>query len=118
MTFLKSAKYVGYGFFGMALFGLTVNKVFASESGVSGYCYLDSGKEMLICGKTADVESIDTYCLPLSKSKSDGILFICTKDQEDFTSAYRKRRELLEGENYYHGEGNGEKALHKPSHSF
>lgn len=28
MTFLQSAKYVGYGFFGMILFGMTVNKAF------------------------------------------------------------------------------------------
>ena len=119
MTFLQSAKYVGYGFFGIVLFGIVVNKVFAGEGGnITGFCYLTDNKDSLFCGPTNKPEDLDTFCLAVEVSEDQGSLYICTNDLEAFRKGYQM---LHNGETKgmgYHHEGRPKKVPQGLSYTF
>lgn len=119
MTFLQSAKYVGYGFFGMMLFGTIINKAFADGGEVSGYCYVTQDRGVMICGPDDNPENTTTYCLSLNGDGDvNGTLFICTKDKEAFKAARRLAKEALNADTSNQHKDRSVKTPHKPSYSF
>lgn len=102
MTFLQSAKYVGYGFFGMILFGSAFNKVFAAESNPSLTCIFSfsiGGVPQLACGSPNRKHSGTHWCLigeDADKSMNDTATFWCTTRHGEFA----ERRKLQEQKAY------------------
>ncbi|MCA9333570.1 hypothetical protein KC963_00825 [Candidatus Saccharibacteria bacterium] len=84
MTFLQSAKYVGYGLFGMVLFGMSVNKIFASD--ITMACAANTADVYIVCSVPGSKEY--EYCLPSESSEKRHIRWVCTQDQEKFKKGY------------------------------
>lgn len=87
MTFMQSAKYVGYGFFGMVLFGMGVNKALAGD--ITLACAANTDDVYIVCSVPGSKEY--EYCLPSESPKMGYIRWICTQDKEKF----KKGREIL-----------------------
>lgn len=116
MTFLESAKYVAYGFFGMVLFGTTVNKVFASDVSLS--CVAKDDDTMLACGKPGGKEDEIHWCLPVQKHPEGMLKWVCTQDKELFDQAHTVLSEAGKTTERYQGIPNAGKTPQGRLHRF
>lgn len=114
MTFMQSAKYVVYGFFGMALFGMGVNKVFAGD--ITLACAANTDDMYIVCSVPGSKKY--EYCLPSEPPKMGYIRWICTQYEDEFKKDHKILKKAYERAKKDQGTSGPEKTPYGLSYGF
>ena len=115
MTFLKGSIYVAYGFAGMMLFGMSVNKAFAEEGGM--HCLIDDSNIPVMVCSTSESATANQWCIE-APSVNGSRHFACTDDKATFRRLLSRLQEAAREYKQYDGMPGSEISIHRPLQRF